>query len=207
MDNVTTALANDVKQALSPQRFQHVEGVVSTAVVLANAAHVPVEQAMQAAWLHDLAREWPRDRLLQVAETINIPSGFAAMPTLLHGPIAAHLGRATYGLTDEAILDAVRFHTTGRPQMTALDLVLFVADAIEPNRQYPGVDEIREAAQQSLAGAAQLSIDHTIRFLLEAGKPLFPLTILTRNWLLTARTISCTTTAIEKEACACRSTR
>lgn len=177
-------LERDVEAALSPRRFQHVLGVVATAKDLAEQFHTSVEQAELAAWLHDLAREWPRDKLLQAASEIEIPEGFAMIPALLHGPIAAHLGRMKYGIEDEAVLSAVCYHTTGRPDMTELDMVLFVADSIEPGRAYDGVETIRNAAQQRLDLAVRLSIDHTIRFLVDAGKPLLPLTILTRNALL-----------------------
>lgn len=184
MDMATDTLTNDVKRALSAERFQHVEGVVSSAISLAKAYNVSVEAAEQAAWLHDLVREWPRDQLRQAAQTIDIPAGFEEIPALLHGPIAAHMGQATYGILNLEVLDAVRFHTTGRPGMTPLELVLFVADAIEPSRNYPGVADIRAAAEKKLEWAARLSIDNTIRFLLEGRKPLFPLTVLARNWLL-----------------------
>ncbi|EPZ44326.1 bis(5'-nucleosyl)-tetraphosphatase (symmetrical) YqeK [Alicyclobacillus acidoterrestris] len=177
-------LVNDVKNSLTPHRLRHVEGVVATAVELAKQVHIPEEQAEVAAWLHDIAREWPWEKLTEASQTIEVPAGFASIPMLLHGPIAAHLGKVQYGITDEQILDAVRYHTTGRPNMTTLDMVLFVADAIEPGRNYTGVDEIRAAAAHSLQSAVRLSIDNTIRFLVDAGKPLFPLTVLTRNELL-----------------------
>ncbi|WAH38519.1 bis(5'-nucleosyl)-tetraphosphatase (symmetrical) YqeK [Alicyclobacillus dauci] len=177
-------LSRDVKAALTPHRFQHVQGVVTCAVDLAKRYGVSIEQAEIAAWLHDLAREWPREKLVNAVETIEVPHGFATIPALLHGPIAAHLGRTKYGIEDELILEAVRYHTTGRPDMTDLDMVLFVADAIEPGRTYNGVEAIRQAASKSLAEAVRISIDNTIRFLVDAGKPLFPLTVLTRNALL-----------------------
>jgi predicted HD superfamily hydrolase involved in NAD metabolism len=177
-------LIQDVERALTPPRFKHVQGVVQTARQLSERHGVSPEQAETAAWLHDLAREWPRKQLLQAAATIEVPQEFSTIPALLHGPIAAHLGRVKYAIEDQEIIDAVCYHTTGRPKMTPLDMVLFVADAIEPGRNYVGVEEIREAAQEKLSLAARLSIDNTIRFLLDRGKPLFPLTVLTRNELL-----------------------
>ncbi|MFB5189992.1 bis(5'-nucleosyl)-tetraphosphatase (symmetrical) YqeK [Alicyclobacillus fastidiosus] len=177
-------LIHDVKDALTPHRFRHVEGVVQASIDLAKQYGVCVEQAEIAAWLHDIAREWSWEKLRVASQTIEVPPGFATIPTLLHGPIGAHIGKTHYGIDDELVLDAVRYHTTGRPDMTALDMVLFVADAIEPGRDYAGVEDIREAARRSLESAVRLSIDNTIRFLVDAGKPLFPLTVLTRNDLI-----------------------
>lgn len=183
-NEVDHALQRDLQANLSKDRFRHVERVVETIVRLANQHGLPPEPARTAAWLHDLAREWPRDRLLDATKFVEVPDGFAAVPALLHGPIAAHIGRVEYGILDEEILDAVRYHTTGRPDMTQLDLLLFVADAIEPGRHYPGVEEIRKWANVSLEQAAKRSLDGTVAYLLHADKPLFPLTIVARNALL-----------------------
>lgn len=184
-DNNLFRLQSDLREALTPYRYRHVEGVVETAIELARQAGVDTYKAKTAAWLHDLAREWPNERLLQASEGIIVPQGFASVPALLHGPIAAHLGQTNYGIADEEILDAVRYHTTGRPGMTELDLVLFVADAIEPSREYPGVEQIREAADTNrLTVAARLSMENTIRFLMDTGKPLFAMTVMARNELL-----------------------
>lgn len=184
--NVDETLAKELKRTLSEARYRHVEGVVKTAIELAKVNDVSVRKARTAAWLHDYAREWPRDQLFAVAKSIMLPEGFDGIPPLLHGPIAAHIGKTRYGILEEDILDAVRYHTTGRPGMTQLDLVLFVADAIEPKRYYPGVEEIRDAAKMSLERAARLSIDGTIQFMILASRPLLRLTVDARNALLEA---------------------
>ncbi|WP_245630164.1 bis(5'-nucleosyl)-tetraphosphatase (symmetrical) YqeK [Alicyclobacillus acidiphilus] len=184
--SVDDALVRELKRTLSVQRFQHVEGVVASAEQLAQKYGVSVRKARTAAWLHDLAREWPREQLLSTVRTFPLPDGFEDVPALLHGPIAAHIGKTQFGILEEDILDAVRYHTTGRPNMTPLDLVLFVADAIEPGRTYGGVEEIREASQRSLEEAARISIDGTLRFMLDAKRPIVRLTVEARNSLLGA---------------------
>ncbi|MCL6445905.1 MAG: bis(5'-nucleosyl)-tetraphosphatase (symmetrical) YqeK [Alicyclobacillus sp.] len=169
---------------LSDKRFQHVTGVVETAATLAARFGVSVEKARCAAWLHDIAREWPADRLLQYAERNDTPSGFATIPMLLHGPVAAILGKEWFHIDDVEILNAVRYHTTGRPGMGKLEQVLYVADAIEPGRVYEGVDTIRQTAAADLLAALVQTVDSTLRYLLDKGKPIFPLTVMARNeWL------------------------
>lgn len=173
-----------MQRSLSPSRFTHVEGVVATATDLARHYGVSVEKAIVTAWLHDVAREWSKDKLLKTAQSFVVPDGFAEVPILLHGPVAAYLGQTLYDIEDFEILDAVRYHTTGKPDMTILASVLFIADAIEPGRSYPGVYSLREAAFIDLRRAVRMSIDETIRYLLAREKPLFPLTVLTRNAIL-----------------------
>lgn len=177
-------LTSDAKASLSPKRLRHVQGVVATAEALARKYGESETSAMIAGWLHDLVREWSDAQLLEAAVGIDIPEGFDEVPALLHGPVAAHLGMTKYGIENESILDAVRFHTTGRPNMTLLDSILFVADAIEPSRTYRGVDVVREAAKSDLMAAVTASIDQTIQHLVSRHRPLFPLTVLTRNDIL-----------------------
>lgn len=169
-----------VSQELSRERFTHVEGVVQTATALAVQYGVEVERARTAAWFHDIAREWPKERLLQVAENVEIPSGFALIPALLHGPIAASLAVEWYGV-DEDVANAIRFHTTGRLRMSILEKIICLADAIEPGRTYAGVDELRKDATQSLDLALAKSFDMTLRYLIDTQQPIFTLTVMARN--------------------------
>ena len=128
-----------------------------------------------------MAREWPADKLQQYAERIEIPSGFALIPALLHGPIAASLAPEWFGIKDEDVLNSVRFHTTGRVGMSKLEMVICLADAIEPSRGYPNVEHIREVAQTDLVKALAESFDSTIQYLLESHQSIFPLTVMARN--------------------------
>ncbi|MBX6351837.1 MAG: bis(5'-nucleosyl)-tetraphosphatase (symmetrical) YqeK [Thermoflavifilum sp.] len=172
-----------VKAALSPQRFRHVEGVVEAAGALAIQHGADPVRARTAAWIHDVAREWPAEKLRSEAERIEVPSGFAMVPVLLHGPIAAHLMREEFGIEDKEMADAVRYHTTGRPGMSMLEKILYLADAIEPGRTYPGVDELRSIAARDLDLAVARAMDAGIEYLLRRHEPIFPLTVLARNEL------------------------
>lgn len=174
-------LERDAEIALSKDRFSHVQGVVETAEQLASLHGVDRVSARLAAWLHDLAREWPEAKLEMEAEKIDVPKGFGAIPTLLHGPVAAHLGRTVYDIGDADILHAVTYHTTGSLGMGMLDKVLFLADTIEPGRRFPEVTAIRELSQVSLDDAMLLALDSSLKYLLAVKKPIFPLTVMVRN--------------------------
>ena len=93
--------------------------------------------------------------------------------------------KTQFGIHDEEILDAIRYHTSGRDQMTLMDKIVCLADYMEPGRDFPGVDLIRELAERSLEKALVAGFDSTISFLLAKGKRIYPLTILTRNDLIT----------------------
>jgi predicted HD superfamily hydrolase involved in NAD metabolism len=176
-------LMEKAQAELSPARFEHTKGVVEAAERLARRFGVDVTKARVAAWIHDIAREWPQERLAQVAEQVEIPAGFALIPAILHGPIAAHLAAEWFDIDDENIQNAVRYHTTGRVGMSDLEKVLFLADAIERGRNYPGVEKIRALAEQDLNLALAESFDNTILYLVQTHQPIFPLTVMARNEL------------------------
>ncbi|WP_367306210.1 bis(5'-nucleosyl)-tetraphosphatase (symmetrical) YqeK [Alicyclobacillus acidocaldarius] len=184
--NVIHDLRQRLAQSLTPMRYQHVLGVVETAVALARRFGAPVLDAELAAWLHDLAREWPHDRLLAYVRDrkLDVPAAWLEAPILLHGPVAADVARVEYGVEDASVLNAVYYHTTGRPGMGALEMVLFVADAIEPSRDYPGVEDIRALAEKDLKAAALASFESTLRYALDRGFSIDLTTVNARNELL-----------------------
>ncbi len=170
-----------VQREVSPSRWRHTQGVVETATHLAERFSVDVQTCRVAAWIHDLAREWPLEKLQQYAEHVEIPSGFALIPVLLHGPIAAALSRRWFGVDNPDVENAIRYHTTGREGMSKLEMILCLADAIEPSRSYPGVERLRELAEQDLVQALAEAIDATLQYLLARHEPIFPLTVMARN--------------------------
>lgn len=178
-------LVTHVSATLSAARLEHVEGVVQTATFLAERYGADVKWARIGAWTHDIAREWPEAALEQAVEEIQIPSGFASIPNLLHGPIAASLFREWFGSDQPDVENAIRYHTTGRLGMSTMEMILCLADAIEPTRAYPGVAAIRQHAQDDLVYALAESMDTTISYLLTRHEAIFPLTVMARNELWT----------------------
>ena len=186
-------LEERVRAMVTPPRWRHIQGVVTTARELARRFGVDQQRAELAALLHDAARDWPVSRLTAtLADAGERPSPLEqASPELLHGPAAAHWARAQLGVDDDAVLDAVRYHTTGRPGMSPLEMVLVVADYSEPGREFAAAAAIRDAAVQSLETACLLSLDARLRYLLDGGHPIHPRTVEARNWLLMRRASGC----------------
>ena len=178
-----------VRGMVSPSRWQHIEGVIRTARELARRFGVDDGRAELAALLHDAAREWPAERLVSWAGRGTLPLDpiERETPELLHGHAAAEWARAELAVADEGVLDAVRYHTTGRPGMGPLEMVLLVADYSEPGRTFPEAAVVREAAAKSLQDACLLSLDARLRYLLDRRLPIHPRTVEARNWLLTQR--------------------
>jgi predicted HD superfamily hydrolase involved in NAD metabolism len=178
-------LAEATKSQMPAKRWNHTLGVVSSAVELAKRYGADPGKAELAALLHDYCKFWPieEQRSAYVAEGLD-PELLEYDPQLLHGPVAAEIVRKRHGIEDAEVLDAIRYHTSGRERMTLLDKVVCLADYIEPGRDFPGVHNIREIAEHSLERALVAGFDSTIRFLLEKGKKVYPLTVRARNALI-----------------------
>ena len=139
-EKIYPAVAADIfaRERLSAKRYGHTLRVADTAEDLARVHGLDRGRARLAALLHDAAREMPSEEFLGLADSWNLPVGQPEResPKLLHGPVAAELARRELGVDDGDVLEAIRVHTVGQPGMDPLALVLFVADKIEPARQY-----------------------------------------------------------------------
>ena len=105
------------------------------------------------------------------------------MPALIHAKLGAYLARHEYGVKDKDVLSAVTYHTTGRPDMTMLEKIIYIADYIEPNRkEIPGLSEVRYLAFTDIDQAVCRSAGATTRYLESGGKSVDPMTIKTYNF-------------------------
>ena len=146
-----------VRQTQKESRFSHTLGVVDTALQLAKQYQVDEKKAEIAALLHDCAKE--------------------IYPGLQHAPKGAELAKTEYGIQDEEILNAIRWHTTGRPKMTKLDKIIYIADYIEPNRnQAPNLDEIRRLARLNLDECLYTILKATLAYLETKKDDIDPMT-------------------------------
>ncbi|WP_003542246.1 bis(5'-nucleosyl)-tetraphosphatase (symmetrical) YqeK [Desulfotomaculum nigrificans] len=175
--------------SMPPERFNHSLGVAETAVKLAHKYGADPQKAWLAGILHDIARDLSDSEMLNRAQKANLQVseyGFA-MPLLLHGPVGAVMAREQFQITDPEIINAIALHTVGSEYMALLDKILFVADKIEPNRRFSGVEEIRKQADTDLDLALISCFDEGIRYTLKLGYLLHPTSVKARNAILAAR--------------------
>ena len=171
---------------LSPQRYRHTEGVLRAARELADRHGADRCRAEVAAILHDIERERSPEELLRAAERLGLVLHAVdrSRPMLLHGPVAAHTIATELGVDDPLIRHAVAVHTTGAAPMSLLDQVIFLADYVEPGRDFPGVEELRRLAAQNLQQACLAAMDATLRYVLSRRELIHPQMVDARNWLL-----------------------
>ncbi|XIL38837.1 bis(5'-nucleosyl)-tetraphosphatase (symmetrical) YqeK [Enterococcus faecium] len=176
-------LMQKIQMRMSEQRFKHVLGVEETAVALAKKYGASPEKASIAALTHDYAKERPDEEFKMVI----VRDGFD--PELLnynnaiwHGLVGASFVERELGITDAEILHAIRVHTTGAAKMSLLDKIIYVADHIEPGRDFPGVQDARAIAWADLDEAVAFETKHTLAHLLAQEQQIYPKTIETYNY-------------------------
>lgn len=174
-----------IEKNLSEKRREHVYGVVETARKLAEKYGCDIEKAEQAALYHDMFRSTPVEVLNMYVRQLGMDKNLLDNANLAHGPIAAIIMKRDYGIEDQELLDAVRYHTTGRAGMSTLEKVVYLADAIEPGRKYPTVEEARKLAEISLDKACLFSMERSIAYIRERGLFLHEDTLKARDYLLT----------------------
>jgi predicted HD superfamily hydrolase involved in NAD metabolism len=179
-----------VKKRESEKRFAHTQRVVEMVTQLAQQwqpEHLMV--CRLAGWIHDAAKHKSDERLYELAVKykVEISQAERQNPMLLHGIVAYHKAARKFGFEDERIRTACAYHTTGSPDMNLTDKLLFLADLIEPERDFPLVGTLRQLAFIDVDKAMLLAIDGTLRYLLTQKKMVDPRVILLYNRLLDAQ--------------------
>lgn len=183
----TTKIKNYLQGMLSPKRYQHSLGVAETAARLARRYGADEEKAYLAGLVHDCGKEVkPEDAAGILKERYGITADAMSlkMPRLLHGPLGACMAQSEFDIYDPEVLDAIRYHTTGKANMSLLSKIVYIADYIEPGRDFEGVDQLRELTCRDMDAAIIQGIDFTICDLVEQGKTIHPDTVHCRNDLL-----------------------
>lgn len=175
-------LLTAIKPLMPEKRYLHTQGVMHTAIDLAQRYGEDPSKAETAAILHDMAKYEDVAKMEDIIRRENLDLSVVGWGSeLLHGPIAAYYAQTKFGITDQDVLNAIHYHTTGRAGMSKLEKIIFVADMIEPSRNYPGVERLRNKAQKNLDKAMSACVRHSLRFLIDTKQPIFPLTLTCYN--------------------------
>lgn len=164
-----------VREQLTERRYIHTIGVMDTSIELAKKYGVDENKAELAAIFHDYAKFRDKEEMRNIILEQNLPQDLLQHhDELWHAPVGAFLVEKEVGITDRDVLEAIKCHTSGKINMTPLDKVLYVADYIEPGRDFPGVEEVRESAKSSLDIAMIQAMKNTISYLLKRNQPVYP---------------------------------
>ena len=176
-------LVKKLKDSLNKQsRFEHCLRVEQTAIQLAKLNHEDVEKAAVAGLIHDYAKERSAEEFKRVIIAKKMDPDLLNWGNFIwHGEVGAEIIQDELKITDEEILNAVRRHTIGAVQMTTLDNIVYVADYVEPERDFPGANYAREVAFADLDDGVRYETQHTLQYLLENNQKIYPAAILTYN--------------------------
>ncbi|MEC2160030.1 bis(5'-nucleosyl)-tetraphosphatase (symmetrical) YqeK [Virgibacillus halodenitrificans] len=164
-----------VKPHLTKARFEHTLRVAETAVDLAERFGVSREKVELAAIFHDYAKYRPLEEMEDYIKKSELPDNLLTYHhELWHGPVAALLIEKEFNIHDADIKGAIRYHTTGRANMKDIEKVVFIADYIEPGRNFPGVEEVREVVLSDLNLACWMALRNTIEFLVKKKATIYP---------------------------------
>lgn len=178
-----------LQETLPKGRFQHSVNVMHEAVKLAEIYGEDKNKAAIAGLLHDCAKGIKGEEALEICKKHNIiiDEVMQLQTGLLHGPIGSHIADCEYGVKDPYILNAIYYHTTGCENMDRLTKIIYIADYIEPNRSFYGVEKIRRKVISDLDEAIIIALNTTIKHVITKGHLLHINTINARNYLIKER--------------------
>lgn len=182
-----TQMTDTLKPRMSHDRYVHTLGVAFTAASLAMAYHFDnVDRAMLAGLMHDCAKGLSDEEKIGMCENAGVLISEAEYrnPGLLHAKAGAIIAEEEYWIHDEEILNAIRSHTTGVPNMTMLQKIIFVADFIEPNRDdiIPNIDRIQKLAFEDIDRCVLEILERSLKYLKTKDKEIDPITQYTHDW-------------------------
>lgn len=171
-----------IKIRLSQHRYLHTQGVVETAMKLAERYGADVEKAHIAALFHDACKNLDIDEMNSLVEKYGIGEVYIDKPQLAHSKLAAEIIQDKFGVDDQDIVNAISYHTTGRAGMSLLEKIIYVSDAVEPNRTYPEAEELNRLAFEDIDRAGYEIADRAIKRVSEAGMYLDSDSKAARDW-------------------------
>lgn len=187
---VSTMDMKDIIKKLNTQidqkRIEHSINVMEVSESMARHYNVDIQKAKIAGILHDCGKNYVGDEARRYASKIQYKPDRIEMlqPKLLHGIIGRHLAMTMYNIEDDDILNAIRWHTTGRPAMSTLEKIIYIADYIEPLRTFNGIEQMRRLAYEDLDKCIVQCADSTIQYIMQKRILLHEKTVETRNYSL-----------------------
>ncbi|WP_085875101.1 bis(5'-nucleosyl)-tetraphosphatase (symmetrical) YqeK [Peptoniphilus vaginalis] len=174
----------EIRDRIGEKRFLHTLRVRDTALELAKIYEVDQEKAEVAGFLHDCAKIRDHDELIKAAKEAGLllTKEMIKAPQIIHSYLGAIYARDLYGIEDEDILNAITYHTTGRVNMSDLEKIIFLADYIEPMRNFDGVERARQLAKNDLDAAMYFALNNTLKFLVDHDTYIVPTTVTARNY-------------------------
>ncbi len=174
---------NRLKRRLDIQRLSHSCRVACVAEKLADREGLSVKNARLAGLLHDYAKGLKEDYMRELVEKSDweIDSDELDLPQLLHAPAGAYLVKREFKLEERDILEAIRYHTIGSPEMGKLAQIIFIADLIEPGRDFPGIESIRKEVDNGITAALIKTCDYLLEYNIDNRRIIHPNTLLLRN--------------------------
>ena len=179
-----------MEKTLDPHRYEHTLGVAYTAACLAMIYQEDVVKAETAGLLHDCAKCMTNEERIEICHKhhLEITEAEEANPVLLHAKVGSYLASKKFEVQDEDILNAILNHTTGRPGMSMLEKIIYIADYIEPGRkQAPNLPAIRKTAFQDLDKALLMILEDTLQYLHSIQGMIDPMTQTTYDYYCTRK--------------------
>ena len=189
MDCIKSDIIGYIERNLSEKRLRHTYAVADEAKKLARRYGADEKKAELAALFHDMCRSMPVEEADRYVDELGLPSSLKGNVNLAHSKVAAALMKRDFHIDDEDMINAVAFHTTGRAGMSTLEKIVFLADAIEPGRDYPSVKELRRLSYEDLDEACISSLSHTVGYVEKKGELMDPDTISALDYLKEKRNL------------------
>lgn len=175
-----------IKKMTKETRFAHSKGVEKMAGELARHYGFDPDKAELAGLMHDCVKNLPTDEMLRLCDELGCELDWVTRnePKLIHAPLGAYYSKKIFGIDDDEIFDAIYYHTTAKADMPMLTKIIYMADVVEPNRNYETVDELRKLAFENIDLAILKAIDFTTCKIIQTGRMLHSETINARNYLI-----------------------
>ena len=176
-----------LKSQVSGKRFVNIEGVAKTAKKYAKKLGLDHYKAELSGWLHDCAKEYTSEKLLEIAKRkkIKLDEIDIETPHVLHARVGALIAKEKFKINNPDVLGGIRCHTLAEPKMTKLMMVVYLADASEPGRKRKFAAPLRKTfKEKGLEYAVLKAIDNKIMDVIEGKRKIHPTTIKARNWLV-----------------------